>query len=228
MLDENHKTILSNSYDNCSATTNAASWYIRGHTILRSQFATLSFKDFLFLVLRLAWTVQPVRVYARKLDNDDIPGREYVKEGSIIKLSLNELEEIRKRMQAPPWEFFCSLYDKVSDCFVFKTENNRIGHISWVYYKNDPNRMINLRGNEAEIKYSLTMEEHRGKGLFPAVLIEIQRHLKRNGYSRVYISVNEGNAPAITGVLKAGFACVGRVMFKRLMGMRLNKYYTGP
>ena len=228
MQDENNKTVLSNPHDNCSANANGASWYIRGHTILRSQFGTLSFKDFLFLVLRLAWTVQPVRVYARKLDNDDIPGREYVKEGSIIKLSLNELEEIRKRMQAPPWEFFCSLYDKVSDCFVFKTENNRIGHISWVYYKNDPNRMINLRGNEAEIKYSLTMEEHRGKGLFPAVLIEIQRHLKRNGYSRVYISVNEGNAPAITGVLKAGFACVGRVMFIRLMGMRLNKYYTGP
>ena len=88
-----------------------------------------------------------------------------------------------------PWEFQCYHYDGVKDFFIV-LNNEVLQHISWIYYRNDPNRFIKLGSNEAEIKYCLTLPPFRGQGMYPKVLKTIACYLKEKGYHRVFICIN--------------------------------------
>lgn len=193
--------------------------------IFNEQFRSLSFREMAALLKASLFKSQDIIIYARE-SNAGRVGVSYDKKKTIIKKGTTPvLETIRKDSSPLPWEFSCDIYDRVSDFFVTEY-NGRVGHISWVYYRGDPNRLIDLKDDEAEIKYCLTLEAFRGRGLYPGTLVEIQKYLFGKGIKRVFICVDKDNIPSIRGIEKAGFKKAGAVRLIKFFGVQLNGRYS--
>lgn len=198
----------------------------RNIRIFGSQVRTLSIFGIASLFIRSLFKLERISIYSKELDtpiNGSTEDSGFA--NFIIKGNPDELEKARQGTQQPPWEFCSDLYDGVKDFFIYKN-NGAIGHISWIYYKNDPNRIIELNDDEGEIKYSLTLPQFRGKGIYPAALIKVQRYLKEHGYKRVYICVEHDNLPSIKGIEKAGFTFITSVNLIKIAGVQLSKKYA--
>lgn len=198
----------------------------RNIRIFSSQVRALSISGIALLFIRSLFKSERISIYSKELDvhinNSPLyPGFD----DFIIKGNPDELEKSGKNMKPLPWEFCCDRYDGVKDFFIYRN-NGSIGHISWIYYKNDPNRVIDLGIAEGEIKYSLTLPQFRGKGIYPATLIKVQRYLKEHGYRRVYICAEHDNLPSIKGIEKAGFKFVTSINLIKIVGVQLSKRYA--
>jgi len=197
----------------------------RALTIARSQFRDNTFPEFISMLVKSLFRVEKIVIYEKTLNGDVSRPASNDIYLSITKGDLRELENARKAMTSPCWEFCCDLYDGVSNFFVYK-DNGEIGHISWVYFKGDPNRLIDLTTKECEIKFCLTLPQYRGKGIYPAALIRIQDYLSEKGYRKVFICVREKNFPSIRGIEKAGFSPVFRMKLIKLIGIQVNKRFA--
>ena len=193
--------------------------------IMHLQYSNLGLREFMALVFRSLFKVDRLLIYSRDLTSEITRIESHVGDEYIRKGDMSDLAMSRKSMAAPSWEFSCDLYDGVKDYFFYKM-NGAIGHISWIYYKNDPNRIIDLCSYEGEVKYSLTLPEFRGKGIYPATLIEVQRFLKEKGYKRLFICTREDNVPSIRGIEKAGFKFVAKISLIKFLGMQVSKRYA--
>lgn len=165
-----------------------------------------------------------ILVYRRELDSVDDSGGQACK-AEIVQGNAADLENLRKSRRPIPWEFCCDLHDGVTDFFISR-RNGAVGHISWIYYRKDPNRIIDLAWHEAEIKYSLTLPEFRGQDLYPATLTKIREFLRKKGYKRVFICAREDNRSSIRGIEKAGFQYTAKIDFTKIMGVQLSKRYA--
>jgi len=185
----------------------------------------VTFLEFLRLLRGSLFKAQDILIYVRELDKGiAMKGGEDV--GAYISREAPAfMEKVRKKGGALAWEFSCDIYDGVKDCFVYK-KKGVIGHISWVYYREDPNRLINLSDDEAEIKYCLTLPEFRGRGIYPAVLKKIQSYLKDGGIRRAFICVERGNTPSIRGIEKAGFRPVASTRLIKVCGIQVNRKFS--
>ena len=190
-----------------------------------NRFRELKTGDFLALLLRSLFRSEKNIVYA--FDPSQVASEqiEPVVPITIRKAELGDLEIVEHDLKPIPWEFQVHRFDGVKDFFT-AVDNKKIRHISWIYYQDDPNRFIRLGSKDAEIKYCLTLPEHRGKGIYPAVLREVIGYLKEKGFMRVFITVQEDNIPSIRGIEKAGFKCVGRVRLLKIMGVQVSRKYT--
>lgn len=194
----------------------------RFFTIARSQLRGLSFPEILALMKKSLFRDQVILVYSLKLSQIDGkegggPGVMGVRKGDSV-----ELERLIDHCRPVPWEFQCHHYDRVKDFFI-AYDGDGIQHISWIYYNGNPNRILCLGHQDAEIKYSLTLPPFRGKGLYPRVLTAIVRFLGQQGFRRAFICVDKGNAPSIKGIKKAGFGYVGEVRLRKLMGFQISR-----
>lgn len=145
---------------------------------------------------------------------------------NVEKASLQELKALSCTPKPIPWEFCCHEFDGVDHCFIVR-KNGNICHVSWIYFKGDPNRIIDLQETEAEIKYCLTLTKYRGNGIYPRVLTEISRYLQYRGFERVFMAVHKKNIPSIKGIKKAGFKKVATMRLVKALGFQLsNKFKT--
>jgi RimJ/RimL family protein N-acetyltransferase len=199
---------------------------LRSIRILQSEFRNRSFSDFIRILFSAVFAADEIRIYVKELDSEKFSEVNCELQHNIIKGDLVELDDIRKEMESAPWEFSCHEYDGVKDFFMFKDDNHVIGHITWIYYKGDPSRDINLGLKEAELKYGLTHEKYRGKRLQPAALVECQKYLRANGYERVLTCVLENNHPSIKAVERAGFKLTKRKISVKLCGIRVTRRYS--
>ncbi|MCD6305601.1 MAG: peptidoglycan bridge formation glycyltransferase FemA/FemB family protein [Deltaproteobacteria bacterium] len=146
-------------------------------------------------------------------------------QGVIRKGCLSELSAVRKHSAALPWEFSCHRFDGVTDFFIAIVKG-QIQHISWIYYQGDPNRFIQLGPRDAEIKYSLTLPEFRGRGLYAQALKAISRHLIQKGFRNIFICVDAANQASIRGIEKAGFVYLTKIRLRKILGVQLSKKYV--
>ena len=102
-------------------------------------------------------------------------------------------------------------------------ENGTIGHITWLYYSKDPNRLLRLAEKECEIKFCLTLPQFRGRGLYPAALRSAQQFLRKNGFERCFICVRHDNHSSIRGIMKAGFVFVGEIRLRKWFGFQISR-----
>ena len=193
--------------------------------IAQLQFRNLPVNVFFLLLVKSLFKEERILIYGKDLSKDITPSQGDDFHELIFKGELSELEKIRENMVSPPWEYCCHIHDGVRDFFVYK-DNEKIGHISWIYYRNNPNRIMNLSTKQCEIKFCLTLPEHRGRGIYPAVLSKIQNYLKQKGYAKVFICVKDGNIPSITGIEKVGFSLIAQTKLIKIMGVQLNKRYS--
>lgn len=196
----------------------------RALSIIRDHFRTMSLSQFAAFLWGALFKRERVLIYSIDLDRLDLSADSEQARHRIVKGSLKELENVRSRSDAVPWELRCDLYDGVSDFFVYRDpEGGAFGHISWVYHKGDPNRTLRLADGECEIMFCLTLPEFRGLGLYPMALREIQQDLKRRGYRRCFICVEADNRASIRGIEKAGFAYAGRLTFRKFLGVQVSR-----
>jgi RimJ/RimL family protein N-acetyltransferase len=198
--------------------------YVR---VFKSRIRNQSVPEIAALLLQFIFKKDRILIYVKELDSAiRVPsGAQSNGHKWIVKGDSSDLEMLRKNMTEVPWEFMCDLYDGVEDFFIYK-DDGVIGHISWVYYRGDPNRIIDLAVDEGEIKYALTLPQFRGRGIYPAALIRIQRFLQENGCKRIFICVKEDNRPSIRGIEKAGFKFLTKIDLLKVLGIQLSKRYA--
>jgi RimJ/RimL family protein N-acetyltransferase len=187
--------------------------------VLRDHYRSMRFGDFLMFLRDSLFTDQSILIYGRVLDDT---WQTETTGPHIRKGSLDDLRAAAVGLDPVPWEVTCNAYDRVTDFFVYRP-NGRVGHISWLYYHDDPNRLLRLRTGECEIKFCLTLPEFRGCGVYPAALKTIQRDLRQRGFQRCFICVDRDNLPSIRGIEKAGFRRVGDVRLRKLFGMQISR-----
>ena len=197
----------------------------RNIRIFTSQVRNQSLSDTLMLFIKSLFRRERILIYSKELDAVICEKLYPELDASITLGNHDDLYQMRKSTKMLAWEFCCDLYDGVKDKFIYKN-NGAVGHISWIYYKNDPNRILDLGGNEGEIKYSLTLPQFRGRGIYPAILVRIQSYLKEHGYKRVYICVKDDNLASIKGIEKAGFKYIARINLVKILGIQLSRRYA--
>jgi len=189
--------------------------------VLLDHYRSMSVQQFVTFVRRSLFTDERIWIYCKSLDELDTanPCESVV---GIVRGEPADLQSARAGLTQVLWELRCDQYDGVSDFFVHR-ENGRIGHISWLYYHNDPNRILRLGNRECEVKFCLTFPSFRGKGLYPAALQAAQRYLKGQGYLRCFVCAKDDNASSIRGIEKAGFRRAGVVRVRKAFGVQISR-----
>ena len=75
---------------------------------------------------------------------------------------------------------------------------------------------INLRPGEAYVWDCVTRPEHRGQGLYRALIAHMAAALRAEGGGRVWIGADLGNTPSQHGIAGAGFLPVVDLLLARL------------
>jgi len=191
--------------------------------VLTNGYRSRSFAEFAGLLRVLLFRDDPIRIYVKTIGDPDVVERRA--DPRITKGHVTELAAARAIRNPVPWELQCDIYDGVRDFFVY-IENGTLGHISWLYYSDDPNRILRLEEGECEIKFCLTFPEFRGKGIYPAALHTIQRYLRERGCTRCFICVKADNIASIRGIEKAGFVSVGVTRFRKILGVQISRPWS--
>ena len=191
--------------------------------VLINGYRSRSLGEFAGLVRAMLFRDEPIRIYVKTLGDPDVLERRI--DSRITKGRAADLVAARAMRNPVPWELQCDEYDGVRDFFVH-IEDGTLGHISWLYYKDDPNRILRLEEGDCEIKFCLTFPEFRGKGIYPAALHSIQRYLRERGCVRCFICVKADNIASIRGIEKAGFTSVGVTRFRKVMGVQISRPWS--
>lgn len=196
----------------------------RGFSILKDQLRDLSVSEVVLLLKSALFKNERILIYCVPLQESEIDDNSESQLSLIVKGELADLERARRQLEHVPWEFKCDLYDGVRDYFAFvDARNGTIGHISWIYYAQDPNRTLRLGAKECEVMFCLTLPEYRGKGLYPSALQAVQRYLRGRGYERCFICVSDGNFSSIHGIEKSGFQYIGRTRLRKVFGFQVSR-----
>jgi RimJ/RimL family protein N-acetyltransferase len=179
-------------------------------------------------LVALLWSAlfksERILIYSTLLQRSGAADGAFAERFAVVKGALADLERVRKQLQRVPWEFQCDTYDGVKDFFVYlDAEKGAIGHISWIYYSDDPNRTLRLGVKECEVMFCLTLPEYRGKGLYPSALRAIQQYLRERGYERCFICATDENASSIRGIEKSGFRLAGTTRFRKFLGFQISR-----
>lgn len=189
--------------------------------VLSDHYRKLPFPEFIAFLWTSLFNSERILIYCKSLHESEVADQT-INSPLIEKGDLAELERFRKGLKHPPWEFQCDRYDGVKDFFLDR-KNGLIRHISWLYLKEDPNRILRLRERECEIKFCLTLPEYRGKGIYPAALGAIQRYVITQGYQRCFVCAKDSNFSSIRGIEKAGFHLVGRMHVRKAFGLQISR-----
>lgn len=190
--------------------------------ITKSRYHELGFREFIRLVFSALVKYEEIRVYWIRMASSQNVKSSKVLKYKIRKGKTADLDKERGLVRPTPWEFMCDIYDDVHDFFIAH-ENEFLEHISWVYYAGNPNRLLKLGKNDAEIKYCLTLQKYRGRGIYPVVLQEIIQYLVQRGIKNTYICVKEDNVASIRGIEKAGFKFIKEIWLVKIMGIQISK-----
>jgi len=140
---------------------------------------------------------------------------------TIRKATPNDLKQLQIGEYKYQMEMHRDVVDGVKDAFVAFSEG-KFAHIVWVYYSGDPNRFINLKPGEAEIKFGVTPEQFRGHNVYPKVVEFICHYLKEKNYERLYGFVVKDNLASMRGLKKVGFKVTGTETFLKLFGFQIS------
>ena len=111
-------------------------------------------------------------------------------------------------------------------------ENAKILHATWVTtsasWVREIGRYFRPPPGEAYVYESFTREDARGKGVYPFALHGISADLALEGVRRVWVAVEDHNAPSLRAVAKGGFEEAFDLSLKRRWGRLTLSEPTGP
>ena len=111
-------------------------------------------------------------------------------------------------------------------------EGDRVLHATWVTttasWVREIARYFRPPPGEAYIYESFTRADARGRGVYPFALHHIARDLAAEGIGRVWVAVEEPNAPSRRAIAKAGFEESFELDYKRRVGKLTLAPLRGP
>jgi RimJ/RimL family protein N-acetyltransferase len=116
-------------------------------------------------------------------------------------------------------------------CFLVE-DDDRILHSSWV--STGPSWAREIRAHlvpppgDAYVYESFTRADARGRGIYPFALANIVTRLSAEGTRRVWIAVEEDNAPSRRAIDKVGFEFAFAITYKRRLGRFAMDEPRGP
>jgi len=147
----------------------------------------------------------------------------------IRKNDIDYLEYCRQSLGRLPLEFN---YDKIDKCDHFyilsiKNEKNpKPAAICWIYNNRLINRVIKLKDNEVELKHGITLDEHRGLGMFTILVKAMLYDLKTMGYKKTVNIIEEHNDASLTIFRnKYKFEITGKKTLRKIAGITVSKRY---
>ena len=97
--------------------------------------------------------------------------------------------------------------------------DGRVVSFGWVTYRDRRIGPVPLKDAPGRVfLYNFyTLDVHRGRDLYPALLRTMRRELGREGAIEFIIDVNDRNVASARGIEKAGFAAVTRITYHTLL-----------
>lgn len=170
------------------------------------------------------WRASFVRFYLSL--PDWIPPMVAPPELEIHQGTLGELEAIRRREASHsglPLEFRADLIHGF-DRFYLGSWNGDLAHIAWVLMAPKRSAFMSFGPGQAEITFSYTLGQHRGRQIYTHCTSAILSDLKRQGVREVFGHVLVGNDPSQRGMLRVGYTTIGMVTWWRFLGARGVRY----
>lgn len=164
----------------------------------------------------LAWRVRILMMRAPTLERAPAP----VEGFALLRITsdsdaahVNLVEEAMRAAQEPDG-LVKSRLAKGDVFFAWETDG-RIVCFGWVTYQNRFAGPVPLPEAPGRLfLYNFyTQPDYRGRGLYPALLLQMRFHLGREKATEVAIEVNSWNTASINGIRKAGFATVGELSY---------------
>lgn len=132
--------------------------------------------------------------------------------------------ELARQTHPYVWEFHCDQFDGVTDFFIYQ-ENGDIINICWLYRPYDRNRLLQLSPDDCEVKFVFTQPLARGRGIYPAVSLFMQKYLREQRVRRLFACIVADNAPSIWSHEKVGFRPVGQLTYLKKFGIQLSRRF---
>ncbi len=112
-------------------------------------------------------------------------------------------------------------------CWVAKAEDEIVSYV-WAALKKERVeelcKAIELQEGEIYLYDAFTLEEWRGKALYPAILSRQLEYFKNEGFVRALIFTVEGNIASRRGILRAGFYHFQTIEITKILNFALYNY----
>ncbi len=143
----------------------------------------------------------------------------------------NDAESYARWIATDSERTFLGRLSESTRCFVV-TDDGRLVHASWVTtaaaWTRELRRYLIPPGGDAYVYESFTRAEVRGRGIYPFALQSIAAWMGREGAARLWVAVEEDNAPSLRAVTKGGFERGFELPYRRRLGKVTVASATGP
>ena len=122
----------------------------------------------------------------------------------FVKISLKDLNMLRKKEKQQPVQFYCDISFKSTTPFVALI-NGKIAAITWGVDPGEYSNFLNLEKGDVELHYTLVLSEFEGKGL--SMLLKsfaIKNYIKENR-KRMFAVTNVNNIANYKLMIRLGF-----------------------
>lgn len=112
------------------------------------------------------------------------------------------------------------LYGGAEGAFALR-QGEKIAHISWMISSERERAFeeanVLLKSDQVEATHCYTLEEFRGRSLYPRMIRFLMGEAFRNGYSSLHMITSISNIASQKGIQKAGLQRVGRIFRMKLL-----------
>jgi GNAT superfamily N-acetyltransferase len=133
------------------------------------------------------------------------------------------IEPLARAMDLPEPSIVARRLETGRRCFVGRRESEIVTY-GWLSQCDESvgelERDYRMRPGEAYIWDCATLPDHRGEGLYGALLSHIKHTLRGEGVQRAWIGANLENEPSLRAFARAGFQPVVQVAYARLLRLR--------
>lgn len=122
----------------------------------------------------------------------------------FVKISLKDLNMLRKKEKQKPVQFYCDISFKSTTPFVALI-NGKIAAITWGVDPGEYSNFLELEQGDVELHYTLVLSEFEGKGL--SMLLKsfaIKNYIKENR-KRMFAVTNVNNIANYKLMIRLGF-----------------------
>jgi len=129
----------------------------------------------------------------------------------ITKYDEDMFKAVKRMRSDEDRKKYLSRFRRKDICFILKTSESEVVHVSWICYKEIYTINVKMKTNlyleekEFFIHDCFTNETCRGKLVYQYMLMHMLKYHKDRGFKRAFIDVESFNLPSIKGIDNTGF-----------------------
>jgi len=126
------------------------------------------------------------------------------KEIEMRKISLSELQSLRKDMPDLPMQFYCDEIYNFSTPFIAFIDG-KLAAIHWVVLPGETSRFLNMKEGDVELNYNTVLPQYRGSRVAGELIMYIIKSYTDSDSKRMFGICNVLNIPIWKQAQNAGF-----------------------